>query len=70
MMAIYLGLRGGDAIKTVLIVDDNSDVLAIVTELVSAAGYRAITASGGREAIEKAKSEMPDLMLLDMAGAS
>jgi DNA-binding response OmpR family regulator len=49
-----------------LIVDDNSDVLAIVTELVSAAGYRAITASGGREAIEKAKAEMPNLMLLDI----
>ena len=49
-----------------MIVDDNSDVLAIVTELVSAAGYRAITASGGREAIEKAKAEMPDLMLLDI----
>lgn len=49
-----------------MIVDDNSDVLAIVTELVSAAGYRAITASGGREAIEKAKAEMPNLMLLDI----
>ncbi len=49
-----------------MIVDDNADVLAIVTELVSAAGYRAITASGGREAIEKAKAEMPDLMLLDI----
>ena len=47
-------------------VDDNPDVLAIVSELVSAQGYRAITASGGREAIEKAKSEKPDLILLDI----
>ncbi|MEM0448681.1 MAG: DUF835 domain-containing protein [Methanomassiliicoccales archaeon] len=47
-------------------VDDNADVLAIVSELVSAAGYEAITASGGREAIEKAKTESPDLILLDI----
>jgi len=50
----------------VLIVDDNPDVLDIVSELVSSHGYRAITASGGREAIEKAKSESPDLILLDI----
>ncbi len=37
-----------------------------MSELVSAQGYRAITASGGREAIEKAKSEKPDLILLDI----
>jgi len=49
-----------------LIVDDNHDVLDIVSELVSAQGYRAVTASGGKEAIEKAKSENPDLILLDI----
>jgi len=49
-----------------LIVDDNHDVLDIVSELVSAQGYRAVTASGGKEAIEKAKSEHPDLILLDI----
>lgn len=49
-----------------LIVDDNPDVLDIVSVLVSSHGYRAITASGGREAIEKAKSESPDLILLDI----
>ncbi len=37
-----------------------------MSELVSAQGYRAITASGGKEAIEKAKSEKPDLILLDI----
>ncbi|MGD1060297.1 MAG: DUF835 domain-containing protein [Methanomassiliicoccales archaeon] len=58
--------KGGWQTKTVLVVDDNPDVLAIVSELVSAQGYRAITASGGKEAIEKAKSEKPDLILLDI----
>jgi len=49
-----------------LVVDDNPDVLAIVSELVAASGYQAITASGGKEAIEKAKSELPNLILLDI----
>jgi CheY-like chemotaxis protein len=53
-------------LRTVLIVDDNPDILEIVTELVAANGYKPITASGGREAIEKAKAEMPDLILLDI----
>jgi CheY-like chemotaxis protein len=52
--------------KKVLIVDDNSDVLDIVSELVSATGYRPITAASGAEAIEKAKAEMPDVILLDI----
>ena len=63
---MFSSCLGGKHIKKVLIVDDNPDVLAIVSELVSASGYQAITASGGREAIEKAKSEMPDLILLDI----
>ena len=49
-----------------MVVDDNPDVLAIVSELVAASGYQAITASGGKEAIEKAKSELPNLILLDI----
>jgi len=49
-----------------LVVDDNPDVLAIVSELVAASGYQAITASGGKEAIDKAKSELPNLILLDI----
>jgi CheY-like chemotaxis protein len=53
-------------VKKVLIVDDNSDVLEIVSELVSATGYRPITAASGSEAIEKAKADMPDVILLDI----
>ncbi|HUL39858.1 MAG TPA: DUF835 domain-containing protein [Methanomassiliicoccales archaeon] len=49
-----------------MVVDDNPDVLAIVSELVAASGYQAITASGGKEAIDKAKSELPNLILLDI----
>lgn len=38
----------------------------IVSELVSGAGFAPITASGGKEALEKAAAEHPDLVLLDI----
>mgnify|MGYP005835652179 CR=1 FL=1 len=53
-------------IKKVLIVDDNPAIQDIVSELVSGVGFTPITASGGREALEKASSERPDLILLDI----
>jgi DNA-binding response OmpR family regulator len=49
-----------------LIVDDNPAILDIVSELVSGAGFAPITASGGKEALEKAAAEHPDLVLLDI----
>jgi DNA-binding response OmpR family regulator len=50
----------------VLIVDDNPAILDIVSELVSGAGFDPKTASGGKEALEKAVLERPDLILLDI----
>jgi DNA-binding response OmpR family regulator len=52
--------------KKVLIVDDNPAIQDIVSELVTEAGFTPLTASGGKEALEKAASEHPDLMLLDI----
>ncbi|MES2639119.1 MAG: response regulator [Myxococcota bacterium] len=37
---------------TLLVVDDEEDVLGVVTEYLSAQGYRVVTASSGREAME------------------
>ncbi len=54
------------SIKKVLIVDDNPAIQDIVSELVSSAGFAPITASGGKEALEKANAERPDLILLDI----
>lgn len=53
-------------IKKVLIVDDNPAIQDIVSELVSGVGFIPLTASGGREALEKAAAERPDLILLDI----
>ncbi|NLT38387.1 MAG: DUF835 domain-containing protein [Methanomassiliicoccus sp.] len=49
-----------------MIVDDNPAIQDIVSELVSGAGFTPVTASGGKEALEKAGAEKPDLVLLDI----
>ncbi|MCJ7516705.1 MAG: DUF835 domain-containing protein [Methanomassiliicoccales archaeon] len=50
----------------ILIVDDNAAVLEVVSELVASAGFTPITASGGKECLEKVATENPDLILLDI----
>ena len=49
-----------------MVVDDNAAILEIVSELISAAGYQPITASGGKECLAKITTERPDLVLLDI----
>jgi DNA-binding response OmpR family regulator len=47
-------------------VDDNTAILEIVSELISAAGYQPMTATGGREGLLKIQADRPDLVLLDI----
>ena len=54
------------AISKVLVVDDSTADLVNIKNIVSEAGYNVITASSGIEAIEKAKSLKPDLILMDI----
>lgn len=51
---------------TILLVDDEPDILEIVKYNLSAEGYKIKTASNGREAIEKAAKFRPQLILLDV----
>jgi twitching motility two-component system response regulator PilH len=53
-------------VKKILVVDDTAAHLQQLNEIVSGAGYQVITATSGREAVEKARSEKPDLVLLDI----
>lgn len=57
---------GGISIKKILVVDDNAAILEVVSELISAAGYLPITATGGKECLDMVASESPDLVLLDI----
>ena len=57
---------GGISIKKIMVVDDNSAILEIVSELISIAGYQPMTASGGMDCLEKISKDKPDLVLLDI----
>jgi EAL domain-containing protein (putative c-di-GMP-specific phosphodiesterase class I)/DNA-binding response OmpR family regulator len=50
----------------ILAVDDDEDILLIVQTLLSNARYEVLTARNGREAIEIASREHPDLVVLDV----
>lgn len=51
--------------KTVLIVDDDEDMLALVSRWFSKGGYEVETAVNGRDALDKIKNNKPDIILLD-----
>ncbi len=50
----------------ILVVDDEPDVLDLVTYNLNQAGFHTDTASDGAEALRKARSTTPDLILLDL----
>jgi CheY-like chemotaxis protein len=52
--------------KKILIVDDELDMLYIFGEILSQAGYDVIKASNGQDAIDMAKDQHPDLIVLDI----
>lgn len=52
--------------QRILIVDNEIDVLFILEKELAARGYSIITADNGKEALRLAKSERPDLIILDV----
>ena len=50
----------------ILLVDDEPDILEIVGYNLSSEGYQVITAANGQEGVEKAKKELPHLIILDL----
>ncbi|MDZ7315180.1 MAG: response regulator transcription factor [candidate division KSB1 bacterium] len=52
--------------KTILIVDDEKDIVDLLAYNLQAEGYAVSTAFDGEEAVKKAESEKPDLILLDI----
>ena len=51
---------------TILAVDDIATNIMLLKAVLSRAKYKIVTASGGNEALEKAATELPDLILLDL----
>lgn len=53
-------------VKKILIVEDSPTERHVLGELLAKNGYNVVTAESGEEAIAKSKSEMPDLILMDV----
>jgi two-component system nitrogen regulation response regulator NtrX len=52
--------------KSILIVDDEKDIRTSLTGILEDEGYQIATASCGVEALESARDDLPDLVLLDI----
>jgi two-component system nitrogen regulation response regulator NtrX len=52
--------------KTILVVDDEKDIRVSLTGILEDEGYQVVTAAGGAEALECARQDLPDLVLLDI----
>jgi two-component system phosphate regulon response regulator PhoB len=52
--------------KKILVVDDEPDVVAYVSRFLEDHGLSVISASNGKEGFAKAKSELPDAIVLDI----
>ena len=51
--------------KKILIVDDDQDLLFVLEYYLNREGYEVISASGGKECLEKVRNENPDAVILD-----
>ena len=52
--------------KRILIVEDQEDLRGVLRDLLSGSGYTVVEAADGQAGVTKAKSERPDLVLMDI----
>jgi DNA-binding response OmpR family regulator len=52
--------------KRILIVDDDADFRTSVTEVLRAEGHEVLIATSGKQGVEQARAERPDLIVLDI----
>jgi CheY-like chemotaxis protein len=57
--------RARDAL-TILVVDDDRDICFTIAEALALDGHRVLTASNGQMALEQARRNRPDLIVLDL----
>jgi two-component system, OmpR family, alkaline phosphatase synthesis response regulator PhoP len=50
----------------ILVVDDDPEIVAMLNARLSKRGYQVTTASDGHQALELAKKQVPDIVLLDV----
>ena len=52
--------------KSVLVIDDNPDIRENTAEILELAGYKALTAINGKQGVEMAQREKPDVIVCDI----
>lgn len=52
--------------KKIMVVDDEENLVELVKAILENEGFEVITASDGKECLERLKTAKPDLILLDM----
>ena len=52
--------------QTILVVEDEKDIVELIRLSLSQAGFRVVTALNGQQAMELAQRERPDLIVLDL----
>jgi len=52
--------------KKIMVVDDEENLLELVSVILMEEGFDVITATNGKECLDKLKTTKPDLVLLDM----
>ena len=52
--------------KTILVVDDEPDILMGIKDLLEFEGYKVLTAEDGQTALSIARKDNPDLIILDL----
>lgn len=50
----------------ILVVDDDPDTVEVIRMTLESAGYEVVSASNGRQGLERVVSENPDLIILDV----
>jgi signal transduction histidine kinase/CheY-like chemotaxis protein len=58
--------RTSERTPRILVVDDEANIRALLTQEFSEAGYEVATAANGREAIAEVRRQRPDLVVLDV----
>jgi CheY-like chemotaxis protein len=52
--------------KTILIIDDDADLVEIIRTVLEQNGYTVLAASNGTEGLTKVETQRPDLIILDV----
>jgi CheY-like chemotaxis protein len=55
-----------DTKKTIMVVDDNPDIITIVKTILEGRGYNVFSASSGPELLTMLTTQKPDLIILDI----